>query len=128
METKEYRNKTVISDKFKSTINNNSNIAEIEKEGFDGDNNFIDYFMILGAKPEIFKNSYLYNSSIADINSNLIPQIITKFPKIDKKHIVIENTIPQQIFPQGFNAIESATKPENQFYFVILDNQLYSAT
>lgn len=128
METKEYRNKTVISDKFKSTINNNSNIAEIEKEGFDGDNNFIDYFMIIGAKPEIFKNSYLYNSSLADINSNLIPQIITKFPKIDKKHIVIESTIPQQIFPQGFNVVESATKPENQFYFVILDNQLYSAT
>ena len=53
METKEYRNKTVISDKYKSTINNSSNIAEIEKEGFDGDNNFIDYFMIIGAKPQI---------------------------------------------------------------------------
>ena len=85
--------------------------------------------MVFGVKPEIFKNSYLYNSnSINDINNNLIPQIITKFPKLDKKHIVVENSITQQIFPHGFNAIESITKPENQFYSVILDNQLYSAT
>ena len=107
----------------------NSKVDEIEKEAFDGDNNFIDYFMTIGVKPEIYKNSYLYNSnSISDINNNLIPQIITKFPKLDKKHIMIENSIIQQIFPLGFQAIESETKPENQFYSVILDNQLYSAT
>ena len=129
MESKEHRNKTIVMLKPKSTNSFSTNVTEIEKEGFDGDNNFIDYFMIIGVKPEIFKNSYLYNSSsIEDININLIPQIITKFPKIDKKHIVIDNTIPQQIFPHGFKAIESETKPENQIYFVILDNQLYSAT
>ena len=129
MEYKENRNKTIVTPKHNSMNTYSSNVAEIEKEGFDGDNNFIDYFMIIGVKPEIFKNSYLYNSSsIEDINVNLIPQIITKFPKIDKKHIVIDNTIPQQIFPHGFKAIESQTKPENQIYFVILDNQIYSAT
>ena len=129
MEPNEHRNKTVIDEKHKMQSSNIQTIAEIEKEGFDGDNNFIDYFMIIGVKPEIFKNSYLYNSnSISEINNNLIPQIITKFPKIDKKHIVIENSIPQQIFPMGFNVIESETKPVNQFYSVILDNQLYSAT
>ena len=129
MESKEHRTKTVINEKFEKKASNSLNVADIEKEGFDGDNNFIDYFMVFGVKPEIFKNSYLYNSnSINDINNNLIPQIITKFPKLDKKHIVVENSITQQIFPHGFNAIESITKPENQFYSVILDNQLYSAT
>ena len=129
MESKEHRTKTVFGEQFKKSLQNNPNIDAIEKEGFDGDNNFIDYFMIIGVKPEIYKNSYLYNSnSISEINNNLIPQIITKFPKMDKKHIVVENSLPQQLFPHGFNAIESETKPENQFYSVILDNQLYSAT
>ena len=128
MDSKEFGNQSLVNDKRFSSSSNNPINAEIEKESFDGDNNFIDYFMIIGAKPEIFKNAHLYNSnSISDINNILIPQIITKFPKIDKKHIVIENTIPQQIFPHGFKAIESETKPENQFYSVILDNQLYSA-
>jgi len=128
-DNKEQRSKTVIEEKYGRLNSGLPNVSEIEKEGFDEDNNFIDYFMIIGVKPEIFKNSSLYTSnSISDINTNLIPQIITKFPKIDKKHIVIENTIPQQIFPHGFNAVESEEKPENQFYSVILDNQLYSAT
>ena len=124
-----HSSKTLVDQMHKKLSLKNSKNDEIEKEAFDGDNNFIDYFMTIGVKPEIYKNSYLYNSnSISDINDNLIPQIITKFPKIDKKHIIIENSIIQQIFPHGFNAIESETKPENQFYSVILDNQLYSAT
>ena len=124
-----HSSKTLVDQMHKKLSLKNSKNDEIEKEAFDDDNNFIDYFMVIGVKPEIYKNSYLYNSnSISDINDNLIPQIITKFPKIDKKHIIIENSIIQQIFPHGFNAIESETKPENQFYSVILDNQLYSAT
>ena len=129
MEVKEYRTRTVKDERYKTLNSTGANVSEIEKERFEGDNNFIDYFLVLGAKPEIYKNNYLYNSdSISEINNNLIPQIITKFPKIDKKYIVIENSIIQQIFPQGFNAIESETQPQPQFYSIILDNQLYSAT
>jgi len=43
--------------------------------------------------------------------------IITKFPKIDKKHIVIDNNIPQQIYPLGFKPIESKTKEEKSNLF-----------
>ena len=108
---------------------NNYNISETEKKYFEEDNNFIDYYIEVGVKPEIFKNNYLYNAeSISEINSNILPQIITKFPKIDKKYIVIENTIIQQIFPHGFNAVEVEAKPDPEFYSIILDNQLYSAT
>ena len=108
---------------------NNYNISETEKKYFEEDNNFIDYYVEVGVKPEIFKNNYLYNTeSINEINSNILPQIITKFPKIDKKYIVIENTIIQQIFPHGFNAVEVEAKPDPEFYSIILDNQLYSAT
>jgi len=105
------------------------NVSETEKKYFEEDNNFIDYFVEVGVKPEIFKNNYLYTSdSIDEINEKIVPQIITKFPKIDKKYIVIENTIIQQIFPHGFNAVEAKEKPDPEFYSIILDNQLYSAT
>lgn len=60
--------------------------VELQKKFFDEDNNYIDYFMEIGAKPEIFKYNYLYDSSsLEDINDNLIPQIICKFPNFDKK-------------------------------------------
>ena len=48
MESKEHRTKTVFGEQFKKSLQNNPNIDAIEKEGFDGDNNFIDYFMIIG--------------------------------------------------------------------------------
>ena len=110
-------------------LNINYNITETEKKYFEEDNNFIDYFVEVGVNPDIFKNKFLYESdSLNDININIIPQIITKFPKIDKKYIVIESTLIQQIFPQGFNAVEVKEKPDPEFYSIILDNQLYSAT
>ena len=113
-----------------STINEclNENISETEKKYFEEDNNFIDYFVEVGVKPEIFKNNYLYDSeSINDINDKIVPQIITKFPRIDKKYIVIESTLIQQIFPHGFNAVEVEEKPDPEFYSIILDNQMFSA-
>lgn len=101
--------------------------VELQRKFFDEDNNYIDYFMEIGAKPEIFKYNYLYDSSsIEDINDNLIPQIICKFPNFDKKNIVVENGILNQIFPHGFNVVESATKPEPVFFCLTLDNQLFS--
>ena len=101
--------------------------VELQKKYFDEDNNYIDYFLEIGAKPEILKYNYLYDSeSIDDINDNLIPQIICKFPNFDKKNIVVESSILNQIFPQGFNAIESSTRPEPYFFCLTLDNQLFS--
>ena len=120
-------------DTIKENLNESNvsiyNVSETEKRYFEEDNNFIDYFIEIGVKPEIFKNNYLYTSdSIDEINEKIVPQIITKFPKIDKKYIVIENTIVQQIFPHGFYAVEAEEKPDLEFYSIILDNQLYSAT
>ena len=61
-------------------------IVELQKRYFEDDNNFIDYFLEVGVKPEIFRNKILYESeNPEDINDILIPQIITKFPSFDKK-------------------------------------------
>jgi len=113
-----------------SSINEciNESISETQKKYFEEDNNFIDYFVEVGVKPEMFKNNYFYDSeSINDINDKIVPQIITKFPRIGKKYIVIESTLIQQIFPHGFNAVEVEEKPDPEFYLIILDNQMFSA-
>ena len=100
---------------------------ELQKKYFDEDSNYIDYFLEIGAKPEIFKFNYLYDSdSLDDINDNLVPQVICKFPNFDKKNVVIDNGIINQIFPQGFNVVESQTPPEPFFFCLTLDNQLLS--
>ena len=130
MESSKNNNESLgaIGEALKELNNNSNNISEIEKKYFEEDNNLIDYFVEVGVNPDIFKYNILYSSdSINDINANIIPHIITKFPKIDKKYIVIESTIIQQIFPQGFNAVETEEKPDSEFYSIILDNQLYSA-
>ena len=119
------------SEKPKTTkilLNPNDVVVELEKKYFEDDNNFIDYFLIIGAKPEICKCDYLYKSNSPDeINDNLIPQIISKFPNFDKKNVVVESTMINQIFPKGFKIKESETQPEPYFYCLVLDNQLYSA-
>ena len=114
----------------KPTLSQNQTdvVNELQKRYFEDDNNFIDYFIEVGVRPEIYKNKVLYEADDPDdINQYLIPQIITKFPSFDKKTVVIENTMIHQIFPQGFKLCESTQRPEPDFYCLVLDNQLYSA-
>ena len=103
-------------------------ITELEKKYFGEDNNSIDYFMEIGVEPIIFKDENIYDiDSEEELSKRLSPKIITKFPNFDKRNIVIEQSMINQIFPKGFNIIKSDKKPKSQFYCVVLDNQLYSA-
>ena len=103
-------------------------MTELEKKYFGEDNNFIDYFMEIGVEPNIFKDENLYEiDSEEEMSKKLSPKIITKFPNFDKRNIVVEQTMIQQIFPKGFQAIKSDKKPKSKFYCVVMDNQLYSA-
>ena len=123
------KNKRRVNRKKTATIKIDSNDlgVELQKKYFYEDNNYIDYFLEIGAKPEIFKYNYLYNSdSIEDINDNLISQIICKFPNFDKKNIVVDGGILNQIFPHGFTVIESYVQLEPNFFCLTLDNQLLS--
>ena len=110
------------------SLGHNEIAIESEKKFFEDDNNYIDYFMEIGIKPDIFKFNFLYESKTPDeINENLIPQIICKFPISDKRNIVVENVMVNQVFPKGFKVKISETAPKPEFYCVVLDNQLYSA-
>ena len=104
------------------------NSTELQKRYFDDDNNFIDYFIEVGVNPIIFKQEILYQSNkLEELEKLLKPQILSKFPSFDKRTVVVEDNMKNQIFPHGFHLIESIVKKEPYFYCLILDNQLYSA-
>lgn len=105
----------------------NSIRTKNETKFFDEDNNYIDYFIEIGVKPGIFKEEFLYNfSSPNDINDKLKPQIISKFPDSNKKSIVINDIIINQIFPNGIKVIEANDKPDPYSFAIMSDNQLYN--
>ena len=47
-----------------------SSIRINDEKLFEDDNNYIDYFLEIGVKPEIFKENFLYTSSLNDLNQN----------------------------------------------------------
>ena len=105
----------------------NSISVKNQSNFFEEDNNYIDYFIEIGIKPEIFKQNILYNSSsLEELNSKLKPQIISKFPDLNKKSIVINAKIIGQIFPNGFKAIQAKSKPDPTFFAIMSNNHLYS--
>ena len=95
---------------------------------FEEDNNYIDYFIEIGVKPEIFKQDFLYESSINELNIKLKPEIISKFPDINKKSIIINNNneLISQVFPHGINIVKAKEKPDPIFFSIMSDNQLYN--
>ena len=90
-----------------------------------------EYFLIIGIDPQISSNKYLYSSTITFINENYAksdfkPQILSKFPPINKTYLNIDDTIIDLCFPDGFNLLEFNQKPEPIFQHFILDNSFYS--
>ena len=103
-------------------------LSEEEKKFFVDNNNFIDYFIEIGIKPDIFSNKKITaNSNLYEINSQLSPEIISKFPYFEKKTMGIDPILVNYVFPHGFKAELKTTKPEPYFYSLILDNQFYSS-
>ena len=111
-----------------STANSQLSISEDEKKFFSEDNNFIEYFIEIGVKPDIFENdNILPKYNLYEINAKLKPEIISKFPYFDKKSMAIDSSIIDFIFPNKFKAILCPVKPEPEFYSLILDNQFFSS-
>ena len=93
-----------------------NDIIEYEKLLFDGNNIFIDYFLEIGIKPEIFKNKDLFDKTIDELNEIIKPEIICKFPNIDQKIIQINNEIINHIFPNGYKIIKVLKTKSNKFF------------
>ena len=111
-----------------STANAQISISEDEKKFFSEDNNFIEYFIEIGVKPDIFENdNILPKFNLYEINSKLKPEIISKFPYFDKKSMAIDSSIIDYVFPNKFKAIMCPVNPDPEFYSLMLDNQFYSS-
>ena len=57
------------------------------KDELDKANNFIDYFLVVGVDPEIYKNNWLYECDADELNKKykeqLEPKIISSFPPFE---------------------------------------------
>ena len=91
---------------------------------------FIEYFFIIGLDPKYSIESFLYNSSIDDLHnyySNVLkPEIITKYPPINKSYINIDDNLPELCFPDGFKLEKYETQPEPDKLKFLLGNYYYS--
>ena len=55
-----------------------NDIFEYEKLLFDGNNIFIDYFLEIGIKPEIFNDENIFNKNLEELNKIIKPEILCK--------------------------------------------------
>ena len=103
--------------------------AEIKQE-LSTSKKFIEYFFIIGLDPKIALENYLYNSSMDDLKNlyskELKPQIITKFPPINKSYINIDDVLSELCFPEGFKIEKHEEQPEPEILKFLLGNYFYS--
>ena len=96
------------------------------KNGFDKNNNFIDYFIEVGVSPDIIlKESFLNAKNLDEVNKNITPMLITKFPKLDKKTISVDESIINHLFPRGFKAIHSKEQPASLSFNLVSTSSLF---
>ena len=90
--------------------------------------NFIDYFLVIGVEPNIFKNEWLYTSDYDTLNKReeLKPKIISYFPPFEKLTIAFDDSIIMHCFPNGYNLVKSESKPKYKLFSFILDNNYFN--
>ena len=108
----------------------NSKDYEDAKEKMDKGNNFIDYFLVIGQEPIIYREKWLYTSDLDTLNEKykeqLKPKIISSFPPFEKSTIAFDETILIHIFPNGYRLIKNKQKPKSKIFSFILDNNYYN--
>jgi hypothetical protein len=66
---------------------------ENDIKGLNSNSNFIEYFYTIGLDSNLIIQNYLYTTDLSTLNENkaVKPEIITKFPNVNKLHIDIED-------------------------------------
>ena len=90
----------------------------------------IEYFAIIGLDPKISIEKFLFNSSIEELeqfySKELKPEIITKYPPINKSYINIDDSLIELCFPNGFKLEMHESLPEPHIMNFLLGNYFYS--
>ena len=100
------------------------------KEESDKANNFIDYFLVIGVEPEIYKKDWLFENDLDELNKKhkeeLEPKIISSFPPFEKHTISFDESILMHCYPNGYQLIKSSSQPKPVVFSFILDNNYYN--
>ena len=92
---------------------------------------FTEYFLVIGVNPNISINKYLYNSSPIELETTykneIYPEIITKFPPMNKSYVNIGSNLIDLCFPNGFHLEQYYNPPQSEIFHLLLDNSFYSA-
>ena len=90
----------------------------------------IEYFVIIGLDPKISIENYLFNSSLEEsqnfYSKELKPEIITKYPPINKSYINIDDSLTELCFPDGIKLERHESPPEPVIMKFLLGNYYYS--
>ena len=117
------------SNSFHININKEKekNISEF-KQRLNKAQNFIEYFAIIGLNPKYASENFLYSIDIEKTNlSNLLkPELLTKYPPINKSYIDIDENICELCFPKGLKISKFKKNPEPEVYKFLLGNSFYS--
>ena len=116
------------SNSFHININKEKekNISEF-KQRLNKAQNFIEYFAIIGLNPKYASENFLYSIDIEKTNlSNLLkPELLTKYPPINKSYIDIDENICELCFPKGLKISKFKKNPEPEVYKFLLGNLFY---
>ena len=101
------------------------------KEGMNEGNNLLEYFLIIGLDPEIYKNDWLYNEDLEKIEEkykeDIKPKIISHFPPFKKTTVSFDESIISYCFPEGFHLINNpAYELKEKNFSFILPNRDYN--
>ena len=117
------------SEESKDSLNEDEDYNKLKDE-LDKANNFIDYFLVVGVDPEIYKNEWLYNCDIDELNKNykeqLEPKIISSFPPFEKHTISFDDSILMHCFPNGYEIVKRPIPPKPIVFSFILDNNYFN--
>ena len=96
--------------KIISELEKNKDFEKIQQE-LDRGNNFIDYFLVIGLEPEIYKKNWLYAEEFdiltAKHKDEIKPKIISSFPPFEKTTISFDESILNHCFPNGYQLLKS---------------------
>ena len=102
----------LINDKLKE-LEENKDYKDI-KEKLNEGNNFIDYFLVLGLEPIIYRKTWLFDETLEEINKkykeDLKPKIISSFPNFKKSTTGFEDNILTHCFPKGFELMKASRR------------------
>ena len=115
--------------KIISELEKNKDFENIQQE-LDRGNNFIDYFLVIGLEPEIYKKNWLYTEEFDILatkhKDDIKPKIISSFPPFEKTTISFDESILNHCFPNGYQLLKSVYKPKPKVFSFILDNNFFN--